>query len=49
MSIITHLEWLLIFIFLGGFLLAMFDEEIKYRLVGFGLMVAAWLWLMTRI
>jgi hypothetical protein len=49
MSTISHLEWLLIFVFLGGFLLAMFDEDTKYRIVGILIMVAAWLWVMTRV
>jgi hypothetical protein len=49
MSIISPLEWLLIFVLLGGFLLAMFDEKIEYRLTGFMMMVAAWLWVMIRI
>jgi hypothetical protein len=43
MSTISHIDLLLIFIFMGGFLLAMFDEEIKYRLAGFVFMVGAWL------
>lgn len=49
MSTISHVDFLLILVFLGGFLLAMFDEEIKYKLVGLGLMVLVFLWVMTRV